>query len=264
MVNLEGPIVPIVTPFTDDATTLSEVRLARLVRLHLSQGARAFVCSSDVGEFSTTSFGERKQVLEFVLREAQTKASVVAHVSSLSTTGSLDLAQHAGRHGACCVLMMPPYYGRLTNAEVASHYQVVAHHGGLEVVAVDPMGWIDDELHEMLAKIPRVRFAEPLKDTPYSRLSVRERTANDEFVLGEGVCSPLAAIDVNMLASALDGARMATLLPWCDLMRRAGALRVVKAALLWKDIEVGPMRSPYAPMQPAFMSELKGLVTSSA
>src|SRR5690348_16428840 len=98
MVNLAGTFVPLVTPFTDDGATLSEVRIARLVRHFAGQGVAGFVVCTDTGEFTTLSFAERKSMLETTLRESQGALPVLTNVSTLSTSASLDLTQHAARH----------------------------------------------------------------------------------------------------------------------------------------------------------------------
>ena len=58
VVDLPKLLVPLVTPFTDDASSVSEVRLARLVKHLGGQGVEGFVINSDVGEFTAMSFGE--------------------------------------------------------------------------------------------------------------------------------------------------------------------------------------------------------------
>ena len=111
MEGIAGLFAPVVTPFTDDGSTVSDVRLSRQVRYLIDRGIAGFVTTSDTGEFLATSFAERKEVLEIVIREAHGRP-VLAHVSTMSTSSSLDLAQHAARHGARAAVLMPPYFGQ--------------------------------------------------------------------------------------------------------------------------------------------------------
>ncbi len=87
------------TPFTDDGTALSEVRLARLVREVLKRPIEGVVVAPDAGEFWALTVDERKTLLEMVLREVRGAVPVWCHVSSLRTATSLDLAQHAEQFG---------------------------------------------------------------------------------------------------------------------------------------------------------------------
>ena len=65
MLELAGRFVPLVTPFTDDGSTLSEVRLARLVRFYLDRSVEGLALATETGEFGTLSQDERKQLLEW-------------------------------------------------------------------------------------------------------------------------------------------------------------------------------------------------------
>jgi dihydrodipicolinate synthase/N-acetylneuraminate lyase len=149
----------LVTPFTDDGGSLSEVRLARVVRHVVSRGTSGLVVCSDTGEFATLSPGERKAVLEIVLRESQASLPVIAHVSSLGTATCIDLAQHAARHGARAAVMMPPYYGQWTPAEVEGHIRSVATYANLPLIVVDPLLVLTAASREALSTLPRLAIA---------------------------------------------------------------------------------------------------------
>jgi dihydrodipicolinate synthase/N-acetylneuraminate lyase len=240
MVELPRVLVPVVTPFTDDATTLSEIRMARLLRWYLDAGVGGFVTSTDAGEFMTTSFDERKKTLEFCIREAQGRAVVLAHVSTLSTAASLDLAQHAARHGARAVVLMPPYYGALSDDEIFHHVHMVAQHGGLDVLVVDPQARLASPLVASLRGIPHVTISSPLaaglRSTPTQWPS--------EFAIGSATCLPLAAI----LPEAAEEIVRSGTLPngWQTVFSAQGPTRVLKTALAMLDREVGPLRTPYS------------------
>src|SRR5262245_29997013 len=125
MEGLHGLFAPIVTPFTDDGATVSEVRLARLIQHLLGKDISGLVTCTETGEFLSLSSSERKSMLELTLRESQGKP-VLTHVSTMSTSSSLDLAQHAGRHGARAAILMPPYYGKYSDAEMLKYFEVVS------------------------------------------------------------------------------------------------------------------------------------------
>src|SRR5438477_12684261 len=114
MLGLAGLFAPLATPFTDGGETVSEVRLARLVRHLLAQGIAGLACCTETGEFITVNTSERKQVLEIVIREAH-GTPVLAHCTRLGTSQTLDLCQHAARHGAKAAVVMPPYFGRYSD-----------------------------------------------------------------------------------------------------------------------------------------------------
>lgn len=159
MQTLAGRFAPLPTAFTDDGESLSEIRTARLVRkLCERESIGGLILGTDLGEFPMVGTADRKQHLETVLREAQGRKPVLAHISRLSTAGTLDLAQHAGRHGARAAVVMPPYYGTFTEAEVLSHLKTIAQYAGVPVIIVDPAGMVTSAVREALSLIGGVHF----------------------------------------------------------------------------------------------------------
>ncbi len=161
MFELAGRFVPIVTPFTDDGASLSEVRLSRLLRFYVKQGVDGFAIATETGEFPTLSLSERKHLVEMVLRETQNAKSVVVNVTTLSTSFSLDLAQHAARHGARAVILMPPFFGAYTQSEHVHHIHMVAKHSHLPIIVVDPTHALQEDATGAISHLPNIHLAWP-------------------------------------------------------------------------------------------------------
>src|SRR6185436_2306742 len=106
----------------------------------------------ETGEFITVSTAERKQVLEILLREAH-GVPVLAHCTRLGTAQSLDLCQHAARHGARAAVIMPPYFGRYSEEEIEQHLRLIAQHAGLPVIVVDPQHLVRSDIKETLGSL---------------------------------------------------------------------------------------------------------------
>ncbi len=236
MRDLSGCLVPLPVAFVDDTGSISEVRLGRLIRFYRDQGASGFVLNSDLGEFTSLSTEERVKVAEIVQRDTQGQVPLLVHVTTLSTTNSLFLAQHAARIGAKGIVLMPPFYYRLRDDEVAAYFTTVAEYAGIPMLVVDPVGLLTPEVRTQLQSITGLHLGK----TVAPHLAVRERVASDEFSIGEAVCTALAAWSPAEIKSAnpkLEAMRA--------LFRAAGSVRVVKALLNWQDQEVGPTRGPF-------------------
>lgn len=223
---LSGLYAPLVTPFTDDGAAISEVRLARLMRFLIERGIDGFAVATDTGEFVSLSFSERKSLLEIVVRESGGRP-VIVNVSTMSTSSSLDLAQHASRHGARAVILMPPYFGRYSSDEVFRFFEMVARHGNIAIIGVDPQGRIDAELGERLSGIPGLKLAEsipqPIPHPPFT----------DSFRLGTLVVTSTA-----LLVNSGD------LAPLDALIAEHGGKRICKMGLEILGYEVGAPRAP--------------------
>src|SRR5689334_12427820 len=98
--HLRGSFAPLVTPFTDEGSSISEIRIARLIRALREKGVEGFALATETGEFSSLTLAERKNLVEIAMRETQQSMPLIVHVTASATSSVLDLAQHAERHGA--------------------------------------------------------------------------------------------------------------------------------------------------------------------
>lgn len=259
MLGLSGIFAPIVTPFTDDGATVSEIRLARVVRHLLKSGVTGFVCTTETGEFTTISASERKQVLEIVKREAH-GAIVLAHCTRLGTAQTLDLCQHATRHGAEAAVVMPPYFGQYSDEEIEQHIRSIVQHAGLPIIVVDPQHQLRTDLRERLKNLTELYHAETTEHAFRSRFAVDPiGSGSDEFALEEAVVSPLVQIDP---AAALNPD--ADLHPLARMVAQHGRAQLAKAALSLLDLEVGPPRAPGLPLSHDLRRELGALIQTQA
>lgn len=101
-------IIPIpLTPFTDDGR-LDEKSLARVAEFSVATGGTALLSTVNASEWQALADDERKRILKIVLDEVNGAIPVIAGVSAVSTTLSVDLAQHAEGLGAAAINAMPP------------------------------------------------------------------------------------------------------------------------------------------------------------
>lgn len=242
MLDLHGLFSPIPTAFTDDGSSLSEVRQARLVRRLVAQGVDGLVVGTELGEFTALSHGERKQLVEWVVRDAH-GAPVLANVSSLSTSVSLDLAQHAARHGARAAILTPPFFGDFGEDEVVAFFRTVAQYAGLPLIAIDPFDDFAGDLRSRVLELPGVWVARPLDQAGYASLAVFGLAHPDEFALGEAVCTPLAGLATEAVRACIhvSGPGPVALR---NALRQLSLMRAVKAAFEELGVQVGAPRGP--------------------
>lgn len=106
---METFLIPIITPFHADGS-VDCAGLADVVKRQMNRGARGFYVGGSSGECFLLSQDERKLVLETVLRAAEGRAYVVAHVGATGTDLAIDLARHAEQAGADALASVPPFY----------------------------------------------------------------------------------------------------------------------------------------------------------
>jgi dihydrodipicolinate synthase/N-acetylneuraminate lyase len=226
-----SPIVPLVAAFTDDTSTLSEVRVARMVRFHLERGAKGFLVCGETGDAFQIAHSERKQFLEWVLRDSE-GLPIWVNITAMTTSGVVDLCQHASRHGAKGAVVCPPPTGRFFAHEAKALLTAINRHGNLQTVFTDPEGkWEGYE-----TPIPR---AEPLDGA----WTVMERACPDEMKAGVHAVTPFAMFGADRVEAI--GERLEVFVPAMkSVLRHGGLNRAARAALGELGCDVGPARSP--------------------
>jgi 4-hydroxy-tetrahydrodipicolinate synthase len=78
--------------------------------------------------------GDRKRVLESVVEANAGRVPIMAGTHHYNTRIAIDLSKHAEQAGADCLLIVPPYYGLPTPAEVVDHYRRIADAVSIPIV----------------------------------------------------------------------------------------------------------------------------------
>lgn len=122
--DLRGVMPALLTPF-DNQQRLDVESLRRLVRFNIAQGIDGLYVGGSTGEAFVQSIAEREQVLEAVAEEAQGKVTLIAHVGTVSTDESQQLARAAQRYGFDAVSAVTPFYYPFSFAEHCDHYRSI-------------------------------------------------------------------------------------------------------------------------------------------
>ncbi len=124
-ISLRGVIVPLVTPFRDDGA-LDEQALPRLIEFLIRSGVHGIMPGGTTGEFALLTFEERQRLLELTLKAVDGRLPVLAQVGAPSTEATIALARHARSSGATAATIITPYFVRLSDEALVEHYARVA------------------------------------------------------------------------------------------------------------------------------------------
>lgn len=231
---MENLYVPLVTPFTDDTSSLSETRFARLVRLHMSLGAKGFAVCGRTGEVHALSLSERKQLVEWAVREAH-GLPVIVNVTASTTSAVVDLSQHADRHGCQAVVFGMPPAVSLTKDETEGFVTAVRRHGNIPCAFLDQV-----ELSQEAVVAFPIYQIESHANAP---IAVFNKITPDEYAFNSGSVWPVSVFGVRAAHKAL--ANWDLLGPRIKaLFGHGGTFRVAKALLEHYDLDVGHTRGP--------------------
>lgn len=240
---ISGLIVPLVTPFTDDTSSVSEVRVARLINWHSERGAAGFVLNTEAGEVTSLALSERKQISDYVFKQVG-DASFYINVTANTTPAAMDLCQDAFDCGATGAIIVPPLPGGHTVEEMTYYLRALRRHGNIALGFLDPHGQYP---------IPKDIYVTPgmVVPQPYSDHELDQYTCLGpgpmEFWSPRGIAHPVGVFGAE--------AGMRILSRWevlgkavTALFRIYGAHRVAKYVLEKDGLELGPPRPPFGPL----------------
>jgi 4-hydroxy-tetrahydrodipicolinate synthase len=124
--SLSGAFTALVTPFSEDGSTIDFDAFDALVEGQISGGVTGLVPCGTTGEAATLSDAEIKLVIERTVRLSRGRVPVVAGTGSFSTQKTIHASQAAFDAGADAVMVVMPYYTRPTQAGLVEHVTRVA------------------------------------------------------------------------------------------------------------------------------------------
>ena len=231
-------LVPLPTPYTDDTVTLSEVRVARLVRFYRESGADGFVVNSEVGDHLCMSHSERKEMVEFVNRDAA-GLPLVVNITAFTTSAMVDLCQPAERHGARAAVYKPPVSLNLTPEELESLARSFRRHTNLNIGLVATPEQLQQALGDRLPQ----NWSHAIAPAAYEPYALSSIPMTCEFSSRDGVCSPLALFGRDRL-EAICRRHADTRSVAEGIWKLAGPIRFARAACRTLPFEVAVGRPP--------------------
>ena len=97
-----------------------------LTRYFVEKGVKGVYVNGSSGECIYQSVEDRKIVLENVMKAAEGKLTVIAHVACNNTKDSMELARHAESLGVDAIAAIPPIYFHLPEYAIAQYWNDIS------------------------------------------------------------------------------------------------------------------------------------------
>jgi len=120
-IKLEGIFIPNITPFSQ-GNNIDEEALRKCIRFWIKGKVSAIMPCGSNGEAPYLTREERKKVIKIAADEAVGKIPVIAGTGAISTCETILLTKDAKDLGADAVLVVTPFYFKLSNQEIYRHY----------------------------------------------------------------------------------------------------------------------------------------------
>ena len=129
---LTGIFPAMLTAF--DGRGVDTAKVAAHAKRLADAGVHGLYVGGSSGEMILMTEAERKTLLETVIGAVGDRISVIAHIGTTSTAGSLELARHAEKAGAHALSSVTPLYYKYGFREVKHYYERLAAETSLPVI----------------------------------------------------------------------------------------------------------------------------------
>lgn len=119
-------IIPAFYACYDKEGNISPEGVQELTKYFVKKGVKGVYVNGSSGECIYQSVEDKKLVLENVMKAAEGKLTVIAHVACNNTKDSMELASHAERLGADAIAAIPPIYFRLPEHAIAQYWNDIS------------------------------------------------------------------------------------------------------------------------------------------
>jgi N-acetylneuraminate lyase len=120
-----GILSALVTPYHDDGRFNAGI-VPQLIDFELDQGIDGFYVGGSTGEAFLQTREEREDILRVVAKAAKGRGTLIAHVGSIGTGDTVQLARAAADAGYDAVSAIPPFYYDFSAEELVGHYKALA------------------------------------------------------------------------------------------------------------------------------------------
>lgn len=138
MKKFRGAGVALVTPFHADGA-VDYPSLKKLLD-HTGQSVDYFVVMGTTGESATLSKEEKKEVLQFVLKNNPKKLPIVYGIGGNNTASVLEEIKATNLRGVAALLSVSPYYNKPSQEGIYQHFKKVADASPVPVILYNVPG----------------------------------------------------------------------------------------------------------------------------
>ena len=150
-----------VTPYKDDFS-LDLRTLEKAADFHVRTGATAIAWPYHKSESLNMTIAERKAGAEAVIKVVAGRVPVAIHTSALAVNDTLELARHAQKAGADCVIAITPYFWNVTPQAIYDYFVRLGTSIDLPLLAYNSPGYLagieitSDLLARLIERLPNL------------------------------------------------------------------------------------------------------------
>src|SRR5579875_506993 len=158
-ISWKGVYPAVLTPFTEDDSIDFEM-YAKNIHAQIDSGIDGIILGGSLGEASTLSNEERKDLLIYTKELVQDKLPVVMNIAEQSTKDAVLAAKQAEKNGADGLMLLPPMRYKADDRETLGYFKTVAANTSLPIMIynnpVDYKILVTLDMFEELASVENI------------------------------------------------------------------------------------------------------------
>jgi 4-hydroxy-tetrahydrodipicolinate synthase len=283
---LRGIIPPVVTPMKNNED-VDLPRLRGLIDHLISKGVHGIFVLGTTSEFYALDMGEKQEVIATAVAHVNRRLPMIAGTGAETTREAIATTKIAEKEGADAVSIITPYYIAPTQAEMMDHYRRIAESTSLPVLLYNNPATcggvkLEPESVARLAEIPNIvgikdssgdlqTLIEMIRVTPKEKFAVfqgRDTLIAPALQYGaKGAVPGTANIAPDLCVAIYEAVQRGDFGAAQAIQSRLSPLRIglaigtapgaIKAAMNLLGLNVGPSRSPIAPLSAEKQEKLR-------
>lgn len=285
-----GAGVAIVTPMKEDGSVHYD-KLGELLDFQIENSTDAIIICGTTGEASTLTHEEHLEVIRFAADYVKKRVPVIAGTGSNCTDTAVYLSKEAQKANVDALLVVTPYYNKATQKGLIAHYETIAKAVDLPIIMYNVPGRTGCNILPETA-VSLAKSVENIVGIKAATANMAQETKLMQLAEGcldmysgeDGIIVPLMSIGAKgvisvlsniapkqthdicakFMAGDIEGSRKMQFeaLPLVEALFCEVNPIPVKHALNLMGMEVGGLRMPLSPMEPANLERLKKAMTA--
>ena len=177
--DLNGVMPAMITSFNKDES-INKEGLRNIINHSINEKVNGLYVTGSTGETFLMSPEEKKKVIDIIVEEVNGRVPVIAHIGSIGTKITTDLAEYATKAGVDGLSALPPFYYNFTNEEIFNYYSDIAKSSDLPIIIynIERANLMDIETLKKLAAIENIKGVKYTAATHFNFEVIKKEIGN--------------------------------------------------------------------------------------
>lgn len=177
--DLNGVMPAMITSFNKDES-INKEGLRNIINHSINEKVNGLYVTGSTGETFLMSPEEKKKVIDIIVEEVNGRVPVIAHIGSIGTKITTDLAEYATKAGVDGLSALPPFYYNFSNEEIFNYYSDIAKSSDLPIIIynIERANLMDIDTLKKLAAIENIKGVKYTAATHFNFEVIKKEIGN--------------------------------------------------------------------------------------